>query len=202
MKGIGPLTPDALVMKFLRTAFALAPLCLVACENSIDAGESRAPGADASSNPIACGGGSPCPDGYDCFGGLCALHSDVTGCDPMQTIVGDDGCGPEAVCFEDLDDQTRCYGLPPCPEGEPCPIGPIGSVCNEGYLPSKHRICLVSQCVDESSCPAGWACLRGPGAPVLGQCSDGSVGTVCYEPAHCVSQRCAQGLPGLPGVCW
>jgi hypothetical protein len=180
----------------------VAALSALACDNTIDAGENARTdaGVDASA-PVICGVSQPCPDGFTCVGGLCAVRTDVTGCDVGQTVVGEDGCGPDAVCFEELDDTTRCYGLPPCPSVGPCPVGPIGSTCNEGYLLNKHRICLIGQCEDASSCPTGWDCLRGPGAPVLGDCSDGSIGKICYEPSHCVSQTCVQAAPGWPGVC-
>jgi len=189
-------------------ALTVASAMLFSCENRIDAGEDieTVDAGDAAedaqpSTPQSCSASVPCPSGYDCLGGLCAASSGVVDCDPDQVITGGDGCGPNAVCVEGGDDQTRCYTLPVCPDDGVCPVGLVGSTCNEGYLLQKNRICLLNTCVDQSSCPAGWNCLRGTGSAVLGNCSDGSFGSLCYRQEDCLSGVCIQGAPSFPGNC-
>lgn len=195
-------------------------LVAASCDNSIDAG-AHAPGpADAGDSqdggeimpdggetgadaaaPIACGPSSPCPEEYECIGGACALPAGSMDCDPDESMLGEDGCGPNAICHDNADDETRCYLLHACPEDGVCPVGPVGSTCNEGYMVNKNRVCLVGFCRDESSCPESWLCLRPPGETPLGWCSNKAVGSLCFGPSDCLSQRCTQVTPGLPGVC-
>ena len=125
-------------------------------------------------------------------------------CDPQQLPNGADGCDVSSVCIDPAETQAtdpRCYSMPACDANKQCPTGLSGAVCNDGLIPNKGLICLINLCRTVSHCPADWACVKFTATDVLGLCSSRGFGAPCASNADCLSSRCAQTFPGLPGFC-
>ena len=137
--------------------------------------------------------GAPCPQGTICQeDGVCAIPPLFEPCAPNQTWKGVDGCPPNSLCERSVvvGQEPSCSAQAPCPASGVCEVGILGSVCNDGLLPNKARVCLSSCCLDETNCPEGWHCVNVLGID-LGVCSSGAPLMPCTEPAHCQSGVCS-----------
>jgi hypothetical protein len=173
-------------------------LCVLECSGEADCGADDYCGLDGLCHPKSipsCNSNQQCAATQTCDNQICTA-TDVGGCDPDDFL--QDGCDSNAVCVADFDeDQGTCYPMSACAAGNSCPIGLIGAVCNDGYLPSKDPICLIGLCATSAHCPSSWSCIRFNNA-VLGDCSDGGFGSPCNDGGHCISGNCVP-LPGLDG---
>jgi hypothetical protein len=138
----------------------------------------------------------PCEAPLECNFGHCTAPAYTAVCeagDPFDTI-----CGNDELCFENLDEQTTCIPMAPCPTDCDCPVGEFGAVCNEGGVPTKERVCLVGMCDGPEHCPDDFNCIQ----PFqgYGMCSSGSFGEPCSDDAHCDSGSCLILAPGA-GTC-
>ena len=154
-------------------------------------------------DPYACRNTNDCPVPQTCVQGLCLgaerrADGGTIGCILSET--GSDGCSEGAVCFQDRRTGqilNQCIGLPHCSPKGFCPIGFLGSTCNQlpdgGFIfPGKMRVCLFSLCAIDLDCPQGTACFREHQSPILGKCQTGRVGNACYTAADCFnSTYCA-----------
>lgn len=158
---------------------------------SIDASESSEDSATCDEVDLC-----PCEAPLVCSFGYCTEppHAEPCAADDAFDMV----CGANEMCFEDFDEQTACYPMPPCPVDWPCPVGEFGAVCNEGGFPVKDRICLVGMCDGPDNCPADFECIQ-PFAG-YGVCSSGAFGEPCAQDEHCDSGSCLIFSPGI-GTC-
>jgi hypothetical protein len=142
-----------------------------------------------------------------CASGLCSAPPPTSFCgtNPFAT---DDGCGTDAICLPGIevdgtvDADRRCYALPPCPENGDCPTGTHGALCNDGYFADKARFCMPGLCLTAAAdCPSGWHCIMRNSAPLIGYCSDGSVGSLCRDVGDCNAGLACQALGTAIGTC-
>ena len=146
--------------------------------------------------PFACRNTNDCPVPQVCSGGLCLSHErradgGTIGC--LVSNGANDGCAEGALCYQDRSTGqilNQCIGLPHCSPTGVCPIGFVGSTCNQladgGFIfANKMRICLFNFCADTRDCPQGAACFHRDQTKVLGQCQLGQVGNPCYTAEDC-----------------
>lgn len=149
-----------------------------------------------------CASDGDCASNQTCMQGLCSAVSVQQQCTPRPD--GQDGCDVYSICLDmgEVDEEVNsCVSFPPCPQDGQCPVGQVGSVCNEQDIPGKERICLTSLCKDAGNCPAAFQCLV-PGGGSLGMCSDGSFGMPCLLADDCQSGlTCMGAMAGVPGFC-
>lgn len=149
---------------------------------------------------------TPCASNQRCINSMCSTVPDEPqSCTPA--LGASDGCDEASICFDlaavDYAHDYQCVAFPPCPEDGVCPVGVQGSACNDGYLPTKGRICLTGLCAGADNCPAGAACIK-QGASPLGMCSDGTLGTSCLTDQDCDAASglgCAVAMAGTMGTC-
>ncbi len=139
-----------------------------------------------------------CADSQICQNGFCSTEPSSTRCEVRPD--GNDGCDTNAICIENEQEIPQCYSFPACPESGVCPTGLVGAVCNDDIIPNKGHICLTALCQNENHCPAQFSCIKGTNA-VVGNCSDGNIGSVCLVEGDCQGGQCFSGLPGMPGIC-
>jgi hypothetical protein len=144
----------------------------------------------------ACTVDQDCPLPQFCNSGLCiSIEFRADGSQTGCLLTGpNDGCSPEALCYA-RQLQTgavvnNCIGLPACGQDGTCPVGSLGSVCNEQadggrLLPAKQRVCLLTVCTDNSNCPLTAACFRADAGNASGECNFGAAGYPCLTPADC-----------------
>ncbi len=149
-----------------------------------------------------CAADGDCAANQTCVQGLCSAVSVQAQCTPRPD--GQDGCDAFSICLDmgEVDQEVNtCVTFPPCPQDGECPVGQVGSVCNEEDIPGKARICLTGLCKSGANCPANFNCLV-PGGGSLGMCSDGSFGMPCLEAGDCqAGLGCMGAMGGLPGFC-
>jgi|GEM_PF-1732891 len=145
-----------------------------------------------------------CPSPQRCFHGLCASIEPRANGSRQGCLLGqaDDGCGTDAVCTRLTDPNSGaplndCLGLPQCGQAGDCPIGDLGSVCNDGrqldggqLFPGKQRLCLVGFCTKDIDCPsnaqsAEHCFLPNPGQDALGNCNNAGAGNPCFTKKDC-----------------
>ncbi len=153
-----------------------------------------------------CAANGDCAASQLCLNGLCSMKPPEVKPACQLTYDANDGCGEYSLCHDPVEDNDTeqdayCASFSPCPESGVCPVGEVGSVCNEGYLSGKGRFCLSGACRTDANCPTSWSCV-GPmfGAP-LGFCSMGTQGMPCMENKDCRSNTCMQPMPGMLGAC-
>ena len=191
-----------------------------------DEGEGEGSEGEGEPNPELCSSSNPCPSGQFCWNGSCALgctsddncdddsYCNVNHCAPTEvpTCSDDAECGDGFACVFDY-----CAVIPVEPEGcrwndnlqdgcagnedGDCPVGEAGAVCNEGYIPTKERICLVGLCATQADCPANLRCVVFAGD--VGSCNPPGVqGSPCTVDADCIDGlTCDAFAPGLPNLC-
>jgi hypothetical protein len=149
---------------------------------------------------------SPCGAKQICVNGLCSTPPPGHPCG-LTPFSPADGCDMQSVCITDaLADGKRvpdpnCYTFPDCPPDGNCPVSSSGSVCNDGILPNKARICLGGICKVPANCPPKWQCVfPADKAYNYGKCTDGSSGAPCTKAADCISSTC-KGDTGEFGAC-
>jgi hypothetical protein len=149
-----------------------------------------------------CSANADCASNQTCVMGLCSAQSEPKEC--TQRPDGQDGCDAYSICLdvgEGEQEENACVSFPPCPADGACPVGQIGSVCNDGDIPGKARICLTSLCKSGANCPAAFQCLMFGGG-TLGMCSDGSFGMPCLQATDCAQGlTCLGAMAGVPGFC-
>lgn len=149
-----------------------------------------------------CQAAADCAANQTCVQGLCSAVAVQTECTPRPD--GQDGCDQFSICLDmgEVDEEVNsCVTFPPCPQDGQCPVGQVGSVCNEQDIPNKARICLTGLCKGAANCPADFNCLI-PGGSGLGMCSDGSLGMPCLQAADCQADLgCMGAVGGMPGFC-
>lgn len=143
-----------------------------------------------------------CAEAQECVMGMCSAAQAEQQCTPRPD--GQDGCDEYSVCLDlgEVDQENNtCVSFPPCPQDGECPVGQIGSICNnEEIIPDKARICLPGLCETEENCPSGFKCLMLRSN--LGACSDGTLGMPCLTSADCAADlACAGAGAGAPGYC-
>lgn len=182
--------------------FCFNGLCAVGCTSDGDCADNQYCDTDSllcQNNEVpTCQSDDDCASSQICVNGYCSTPPDDTSCnfeDPNN-----DGCPSNAVCLEDLDNEGVgvCYSMPACSADGTCPVGLYGAVCNDDYLPSKDKICLLGVCESGSDCPSDWNCVRLIQNSVLGNCSSGGFGEPCASNEDCNSGMCVP-LPGLSG---
>lgn len=143
---------------------------------------------------------TPCEGAQVCVDGYCSAPGGAT-CRP--DAAGFDGCEPDALCYPGTDegDDFECYTMPYCGEGDACPVGAVGAVCNVDLVANKDRICMLGACTGVEHCPADWRCVKVQAA-VVGFCSSGAPGLPCLVDADCLSGTCVVAFPGVPGLCF
>jgi len=148
----------------------------------------------------ACASDIDCPAPQSCApGGICSLieynaDGNTRGC---VLASANDSCAPDSLCYQVASGRVylnKCVGLSHCSEDGGCPSNTVttgsGSVCNglaDGghIIPGKERLCLYGYCVNNSHCPAGYACFHHDQANPLGQCQDGLPNEPCYAASDC-----------------
>lgn len=147
--------------------------------------------------------GTPCESNQVCEKGMCSTPPPATQCDPAKASSGQDGCDKYSICLQDdQSNPAKCYTFDACPQDGHCPTGLQGSVCNEGFIPNKSRICLTGLCHEVANCPGGWFCAKGSANDVLGLCGNGAMGAPCGTNADCQSGlHCSSPGPGFIGFC-
>lgn len=151
--------------------------------------------------PITCTTSFECPSPQVCSNGMCTvleLRADGGNQGCVIGASGNDGCAPDALCYQTTQSGAlvnRCVGLAHCGVDGGCPIGAVGSTCNQmadgGLLfTGKQRLCLFSFCVGGSDCPSlsvygQGACFHTNLADPLGQCQWGRAGDYCYSNGDC-----------------
>jgi hypothetical protein len=148
-----------------------------------------------------CSNDDQCSEGQKCVMGLCSAAAEPTQCTPR--VDGQDGCDSYSICLdisETEQEQYSCVSFPPCPQNGICPVGQMGSVCNDDDIPGKEAICLTSLCKTKDNCPGVFKCVLM--SATLGMCSDGSMGMPCKTKTDCnQSLDCSGALTGGPGFC-
>ncbi len=131
---------------------------------------------------------TPCVAPASCFLGFCAERlSEPASCEAYAEL---DGCPANALCY-DLDFEVAvCEQLPACSATRPCPVGPVGALCNLGIVASKEAICMPRYCQTAANCPEAWHCVRYVGSEPVGFCSGGTPGEPCASANDCHSQSC------------
>lgn len=144
---------------------------------------------------------TPCASSQICVKGACSTPPPPTQCDPDRVVDGQDGCDKQSICLDaDGNDQPKCYSFSACPQDSNCPIGTVGSVCNDGIIPNKSRICLTGLCRSVSNCPSSWKCVKTTTNAVVGICSSGGPYAPCAASSDCQSGNCFT-QPGFIGFC-
>jgi len=147
---------------------------------------------------------TPCASNQECIKGLCSAKAESEKCTPRPD--GKDGCDKYSICIDKSDADAKeqdlsCVSFPPCPQDGACPVGTVGAVCNEGYIPNKARICLTGLCKSEDNCPSGFNCITPQGSQ-LGMCGSGAFGSPCLSSSDCQDGlSCLGAITGVPGFC-
>lgn len=159
-------------------------------------------GVCAAVKPTLCGNAFDCPAPQRCFHGVCASieprqSGSQLGCLPGKV---DDACGSDAICSQLTDPKSGqllndCLGLPQCGQAGDCPIGDLGTVCNDGrqldggqLFPGKQRLCLVGFCTKDTDCQSALKqhCFApSPTTDALGTCNNGTAGNPCFTNKDC-----------------
>ncbi len=149
----------------------------------------------------SCSADGDCAQTQTCVQGLCSAASVEQKCTPRPD--GQDGCNEYSLCLDlgEVDEENNsCVTFPPCPQDGQCPLGQVGSVCNEQDIPGKARICLTGLCKSGDNCPTGFKCIIPSGT--LGMCSNGTMGMPCMTGEDCSSDlTCMGAMAGVPGFC-
>lgn len=161
------------------------------------------------SNAVTACPAMPCAGSQICVNGLCSTPPPGFPCgvsspfDPYN-----DHCGKDAVCLTPavVDGKVvtdpNCYTFELCPKDGVCPVSSGGSLCNDGIIMGKSRICLAGLCKTAANCPAKWSCVFSTDQTVLyGKCTTGEAGTACGKAADCVSSTCKAPYQGAFGIC-
>ncbi len=148
-----------------------------------------------------CAADADCATNQTCVFRLCSAVGVPSEC--TQRVDGEDGCDAYSICLDvsETDQESlACVSFPPCPADGVCPVGQVGSVCNDGDLPGKAHICLTHLCKAGNNCPGGFQCVVSGGT--LGMCSDGSLGMPCLLAADCdAGLTCMGAMAGVLGFC-
>lgn len=183
--------------------FCFNGLCAIGCNSQADCADSQYCDTEfdrlCHDKVVTVCPDTPCADSQVCQSGFCSTPPVSTVCEIRPD--GNDGCASNAICIENDQEMPQCYSFPACPEDGVCPTGIFGAVCNDGIFPDKGHICLTSLCQNGSHCPAEHSCIKGTGA-VVGNCSNGSIGSVCLNEGDCQNGSCVGGLAGAPGICF
>src|SRR5207237_1467234 len=121
---------------------------------------------------IPCSNIAQCPAPQFCNTGQCTSNELLVdggrgACNP--SLIPNDGCAADGICFASANRGASCVGLPACSQDGTCPAGTIGATCNvrpDGgrVFEGKQRICLVSYCDGPADCPATAPhCVNGNG---------------------------------------
>jgi hypothetical protein len=149
----------------------------------------------------SCSTDGECAETQECVMGLCSAAAVEQQCTPRPD--GVDGCDDYSICLDlgEVDqEQNSCVTFPPCPQDGNCPVGQVGSVCNEGDIPNKARICLTSLCKSVANCPGGFKCIIP--SDNLGMCSNGTLGMPCMTADDCSGGlTCFGAMGNAPGFC-
>ncbi|NMB77297.1 MAG: hypothetical protein GYA21_19485 [Myxococcales bacterium] len=150
----------------------------------------------------SCSQDTDCAENQVCLMGMCTADAEPKQCTPR--VDGQDGCDEYSICLDISEDpekeQNACVTFPPCPQDGNCPVGQVGSVCNQDDIPNKERICLTGLCKAAANCPTSWKCVML--SATLGACSDGSMGMPCKTASDCQANfTCTQAMPGGIGFC-
>lgn len=189
--------------------FCFNGLCVVGCNSDGDCASNQYCNTDekqCANKTVPSCPETACGENQECVNGLCSAKSstppakkdDAGAC--QLSADGSDGCKKYELCIEPEENKRQCRAFPPCGQGDTCPVGLRGAVCNKGYIPGKSKICLVGLCKDKSNCPTDFNCIRLSGT-ALGICSDGSFGQLCEEDAQCQKDLSCLKVPGAPGTC-
>jgi len=158
---------------------------------------------------IACATLLDCPAPQSCDFGLCTSTEFLgdggrgASCVPGQA---DDGCSADAICLLGASQSPSCLGLPACSQDGGCPQGKTGSTCNvqaDGgrLFPNKQRVCLVTLCDSNASCPASAPHCVNENGVAVSFCSPGVKGSPCLAAADCNSNGCTIANGGVFGTC-
>lgn len=191
--------------------FCFNGLCVVGCNSDGDCASNQYCNTDekqCANKTVPSCPSTPCGDNQECVNGLCSAKTktqpakkDAPGACSI-TVDSSDGCGKYELCIEPESGFRQCRAFPPCGQDGSCPVGMVGSVCNDGYLPSKGKICLVGACREDKHCPGSFKCVRLNGTS-LGLCSDGSFGQLCDKDEHCQDGlTCNKAAAGFNGQCF
>jgi hypothetical protein len=181
--------------------FCFNGICAIGCTNNGDCAEDQYCATDTDmlchNKEVTTCPETPCADGQVCVQGLCSTPPS-TGCD---LFAPQDGCESNELCIPVSEEEGKCYSFPACGEGDTCPIGTEGAVCNVDLIREKDKICLPGMCTDDKHCPAEWKCVKLEAKGVVGACSNGSFGDPCWENTDCNSGSCFLPFPGESGTC-
>lgn len=150
-----------------------------------------------------CTDDNQCAENQTCVMGLCSASAEKKQCTPRPDA--QDGCDTYSVCLDvsDLESEKEefsCVTFPPCPQDGVCPVGQVGSVCNDGDIPGKAAICLTGLCKSVTNCPGNFKCILL--TATLGMCSNGGMGMPCKASPDCMDGlACTGAMPGIPGFC-
>jgi hypothetical protein len=129
---------------------------------SSSSGTSASSGTGTSSNASSGSVGSSGSGGAPMGHGDCQIDSD---CAPGGQCVEVTPGGfrvcqydptPATMCMNPVQDQ--CCDDKPCPNGEPCYLGPLVPYCGGIVGPDNYNQCAVDQCASDGECPEGFIC--------------------------------------------
>jgi hypothetical protein len=151
--------------------------------------------------PITCSLTQQCPPPQVCQNGFCVSRQPLAdggsgGCRFSSPVDGgaNTSCGPDALCYATTNinnfTTNTCIALAHCPQTGDCPVGGLGSVCNETadggfYFAGKERLCLASYCVADKNCPSLAICFFADLNNPLGYCSAGIYTNPCRTIHDC-----------------
>lgn len=188
--------------------FCFNGICAVGCQSNQDCASDQYCATDSDrlchNKTVTTCPEVPCASGQQCVSGLCSTPPPPTQCDPEQVGNGMDGCEKNAICLDPATTEAKdpkCYSFPACGEGDTCPTGTQGAVCNVGLIPNKGKICLTGLCTQATHCPKDWACFKYPSNAPVGFCSNKGPFAPCTTAADCTSGNCMTAAPGFPGFC-
>jgi MYXO-CTERM domain-containing protein len=165
----------------------------VVCEESIKPSAETCDGLDNDCNGLV-DDGATCPDGKQCYQGLCIGKCTQSSEFPCQ--IGYTCDKQSGLCVD-----QQCKGVT-CKAGEVCRNGKCGNGC-EGVTCPRGQFCSAGLCVDpcaaSSSCPGTQVCVLGVCMPNCSQCG----GLTCAKGMACDKQsgECFDDSCGPAGSC-